>query len=106
MDADRENRMDGMADELMVGCTPQVLISRFIEGEKAEAALYAQIAQCVPCEELRRIIMHMAEHERRQMEMIEGLSHCFGVMPGYPAGVVTAYAEDEKKEEKKGKEKK
>jgi hypothetical protein len=101
MDDDREYGMDGMIDDMMAGRSPQSLLAKLIEGEMAETALYAQIAQCVPCEELRKIIMHMAEHERCQKEMLNALCNCFGVMSGYPADIATAYAEGKKNEKEK-----
>lgn len=101
MDAERGYGTDGMINEKMAGHSPQSLLAKLIEGEMAETALYTQIAQCVPCEELRKIIMHMVKHERCQKEMFNELCNCFGIMPGYPADVAVAYAEGKKNEREK-----
>ncbi|BAF58704.1 MAG: ferritin-like domain-containing protein [Pelotomaculum sp.] len=92
--------MEDMADGMMDGHNPQMLINKLAEGEQMEAALYEQIAQAVPSEELRQIILHKARHERRMAERLSKLSHHFGLMPGTPAGPPMPYTAG-KGEEKK-----
>jgi len=96
MDVKKEGVMDDMMDGMMGSHTPQHIIRMLAESEKMEAALYSQIAQAVPSEELRRIIMHRAKHELREAERISMLSHHFGVMP-YGPGAPMPYALEENK---------
>lgn len=63
---------------------PQTLLRMLYEGEQQEVALYNQIAQLVPSDALRGIILHMAMHEQHMAQMIPMLGQCFGVMPPVP----------------------
>lgn len=105
MDVKKESMMDGMMDGMMGGMmdghhTPQSLIRMLAENERMEAALYRQIAQAMPSEELRRIIMHRARHELREAERIEMLSHHFGVMPVGTPGAPMPYSAGEDSQKK------
>lgn len=73
--------MDDMMGGMMDGHTPQTLLAKIAECEQAEAVLYAQIAQLIPSEELRCIIMCKAKHESRMGEMLTMLSQRFGTAP-------------------------
>jgi len=107
MDAKKEDMMGGMMDDMdgmmggmMDGHNPQSLLAKLAESEQMEATLYTQIAQCVPSEELRRIILHKAMHERCQANMLAMLSQHFGVMPADPPGFPMPYAAGAEKEKK------
>lgn len=92
--------MDGMLGGMMDGHNPQSLLAKLAEGEQMEAALYTQIAQCVPSEELRRIILHKAMHERCSAKMLAMLSQHFGMMPADPPGMPMPYSVEGEKEKK------
>lgn len=94
-----DDMMDGMMGGMMGGHNPQSLLAKLAESEQMEAALYTQIAQCVPSEELRRIILHRAMHEQCMAKMLAMLSQHFGVMPVEP-GIPMPYSAGAEKDKK------
>jgi len=107
MDVKKEDMMGGMMPDMMDdpgfimdGHTPEILLRKLAETERMEAALYVQIAQAVPSEELRRIILHKARHERRQARMLFELSRHFGMMLDDPLDEPMPYSAGEGKEKK------
>lgn len=82
------------------GCfpNPQNILEMLAASEQQEVCLYNQIAQSVPCEELRRIIRRKAASERRMEEKLALLSQCFGTMPAMPPTGAMPFAAGEEKE--------
>lgn len=99
-----DGMMDGMMGGMMDGHTPQTLLAKIAECEQAEAALYAQIAQMIPSEELRCIIMCKAQRESCTAGMLATLSQRFGTAaPCGPTPSLYPFGKEgeEKKEEEK-----
>ncbi|HOV79075.1 MAG TPA: hypothetical protein PK728_03135 [Bacillota bacterium] len=84
--------MDGI-----IGCPdPQATLARLIEGEQMEAALYEQIAQCIPSEQLKCIIMNKAGQELRTADLLRMISGAFTAPPVDPPGVPGFFGVSEK----------
>jgi len=98
MNAVYEGVTGGMGDGY--SHNPQSLLGMLAKGEQEEAALYIQIAQAVPSEELRRIILHKARRERRMAKRLEVLSQCFGIAPAASPVGPMPYSAGEGKEKK------
>jgi len=98
MNIGHESVMSGMGNSY--NPNPQSLLSMLSKDEQEEAALYIQIAQAVPSEELRKIILHKARKERRMAQRLEVLSQCFGVAPAASPVGPMSYSAGEGKEKK------
>ncbi|MDF9408950.1 MAG: hypothetical protein A4E52_00686 [Pelotomaculum sp. PtaB.Bin013] len=98
MSAKQEDVMGGMTG----GCfpSPQDILGMLAASEQQEVVLYSQIAQAVPSEELRRIILYMACKEQRMAEKLALLSQCFGAMPAGPPVGTMSYSVGEQEEKK------
>jgi len=88
--------MDDMMGGMMDGHTPQTLLAKIAECEQMEAALYAQIAQLVPSEELRCMIMCKAQHESHMGGMMAMVAKNFGAMPANAPPLYPFSKENEK----------
>lgn len=79
---------------------PQNIQGMLATIEQQAVILYTQIAQAVPSDELRRIILYKACKEQRMAEKLALLQQCFGVMPGGPPVGTMPYSVGEQKEKK------
>ncbi|MCG9968496.1 hypothetical protein L9W92_10575 [Pelotomaculum terephthalicicum JT] len=98
MSAKQEDVMGGMTGDCYPN--PQNILGMLAKGEQQEVALYSRIAQAVPSEELRRIILYMACKEQRMTEKLSLLSQCFGVMPAASPVGTMPYSAGEQEEKK------
>jgi len=101
MDAKQEDVI-GVIGSMIDGCypDPQSILKMLATSEKEEAVLYTQIAQAVPSEELRKIILYKAKRELRMAEKLAMLSQCFGAIPAASPVGTMPYSAGEEKEKK------
>lgn len=62
------------------------IVNRIIQHQQHEIALYCRIAESAPNPALRKAVLQMVEHEKRELEWWKNLLH--GEMPGgcHPPG--------------------